>query len=133
VLYAEKAPQRIAILGSMNQLGDYSPEAHKEVGAYCDSKKLDLVITIGHDAKKWLAPVARENGCEVRTFDSPYDAGKYASGKIKKGGIVLAKGSQDRVYAEEALKQLLAHPGDADKLVRQSATWMCRKRAQFSD
>ncbi|HSX05468.1 MAG TPA: Mur ligase family protein, partial [Candidatus Saccharimonadales bacterium] len=72
VVYAARVPQRIAILGSMNELGDYSPEAHREVGAYCNPKKLDLVVTVGDDAKKWLAPVARAAGCEVRSFTSPY-------------------------------------------------------------
>jgi len=134
VLYAARPTQRIAILGSMNELGDYSPEAHREVGAYCNAKKLDLVVTIGADAKKWLDPVARANGCEVRSFNSPYDAGKFVSGKLaKKGAVVLAKGSQNGVFAEEALKQLLAHPGDADKLVRQNAYWEQRKRAQFGE
>jgi UDP-N-acetylmuramyl pentapeptide synthase len=128
VLYAAKTSQRIAILGSMNQLGDYSPEAHREVGAYCDSKKLDLVITIGEGAKKWLAPAARERGCEVRSFVHAPDAGKFAHDKLKSGAVVLAKGSQDGVYAEEALKLLLANPADADKLVRQSEQWMRRKR-----
>lgn len=130
-LYAAKTPQRIAILGSMNELGDYSAEAHREAGAYCNSKKLDLIVTIGADAKKWLAPVAREKGCEVRTFMSPYDAGRFVSGKLKKGAVVLAKGSQNGVFAEEAIKPLLLHPGDADKLVRQSAYWMARKAKQF--
>ncbi|HSX05147.1 MAG TPA: hypothetical protein VLF69_01640, partial [Candidatus Saccharimonadales bacterium] len=61
----------------------------------------------------------------------PYDAGKYVSGKLKKGAVVLGKGSQNRVFVEEALKQLLEHPGDAEKLVRQSAYWLARKARQF--
>jgi len=133
VLYAAKTPQRIAILGNMNELGSYSAEAHKEVGAYCDPKKLDMVVTIGADAKKWLAPVARERGCEVKSFASPYDAGNFVIGKLKARAVVLAKGSQNGVFAEEAVKLLLAHPGDVDMLVRQSEYWLSRKQAQFSE
>lgn len=131
VLYKAKTPQRIAILGSMNELGAYSPEAHKEVGAYCDPKKLEVVVTIGADAKKWLAPAARERGCTVHSFMNPYEAGAYVSGKLKKGAVVLAKGSQNGVFAEEALKSLLAHPADDAKLVRQSQFWLDRKAKQF--
>jgi len=131
VLYAAKTKQRIAVLGSMNELGDYSREAHDEVGMYCNPKKLDLVVTIGNDAKKWLAPAARERGCNVRSFMSPYEAGAYLSGKLQKGAVVLAKGSQNGVFAEEALKPLLADPTDAAKLVRQSPYWMTRKAKQF--
>lgn len=130
-LYAADAPQRIAILGSMNELGDYSREAHNEVGAYCDPKKLDLVVTIGSMAKKWLAPAAREQGCEVRSFTSPYAAGDFVLGELQRGAAVLAKGSQNGVFAEEALKPLLEHPGDTEKLVRQSAHWLSVKAKLF--
>lgn len=131
-LYEAKTKQRIAILGSMNEMGEYSKQAHEEAGAYCDPKKLQVVVTVGSDAKKWLAPAARERGCTVHTFDSPYDAGNYVSGKLQKGAVVLAKGSQNGVFTEEALKPLLADPTDAAKLVRQSQYWMDKKRQQFS-
>lgn len=131
-LYAAKTKQRIVILGSMNELGRYSREAHHEVGAYCDPKKLAVVVTIGQDAKKWLAPAARERGCTVHCFMNPYEAGEYVSGKLVEGTVVLAKGSQNGVFAEEALKPLLADPADASKLVRQSPYWLKRKAKQFS-
>ncbi len=131
VLYAGDAPQRIAILGSMNELGGYSPEAHREVGAYCDPKKLDIVVTIGPDAEHYLAPVAREQGCIVETFASPYMAGEYVRDHLQEGAVVLAKGSQNRVFAEEALKTLLENPGDVHKLVRQSSHWLTVKKKQF--
>jgi len=133
VLYAVKAPQRIAILGRMNQMGDYSPKAHREVGAYCDAKKLDLVVTIGDDAEAYLAPAAQKAGCTVKSFSSPRAAGNFVASQLKKGGVVLAEGSQDGVYAEEALKPLLKNRGDVNKLVRQSARWMATKRRQFPE
>jgi UDP-N-acetylmuramoyl-tripeptide--D-alanyl-D-alanine ligase len=131
VLYAGDAPQRIAILGSMNEMGDYSKQAHQEVGAYCNPKKLDWVVTIGPDAKKYLAPAAKEQGCEVKSFLSPYDAGHCVAQNLKEGAVVLAKGSQNRVFAEEALKELLSDPEDVTKLVRQSAYWQGVKSKQF--
>jgi UDP-N-acetylmuramoyl-tripeptide--D-alanyl-D-alanine ligase len=131
VLYAAKAKQRIAILGSMNELGAYSRQAHDEVGDYCDARKLDLVVTIGHDAKRWLAPAARRQGCTVQSFMNPHEAGAYVSGKLRKGGVVLAKGSQNGVFAEEALKPLLADPTDQAKLVRQSPAWLTKKSQRF--
>ena len=133
VIYAHKAPQRIAILGSMNELGDYSPEAHQEVGAYCDPKKLQLVVTIGKDAEQYLAPAAEAQGCTVHSFRSPYEAGVFIAKKLQKNAVVLAKGSQNGVFAEEALKPLLANPADSTKLVRQSSYWLAKKRQQFPD
>lgn len=131
VLYKSKAPQRIAILGSMNELGDHSEAAHKEIGEYCNAKKLDLVVTIGRNANTWIAPAAEAHGCRVKTFLSPYDAGEFVKSELKDGAVVLGKGSQNGVFAEEALKLLLADDEDSAKLVRQSTYWMSIKRKQF--
>ncbi len=131
VVYSGEASQRIAILGSMNELGDHSEEAHREVGEYCDPEKLDLVITVGREAQDFLAPAAKKRGCIVHTFLSPYEAGEFAHGELKDGAVVLAKGSQNGVFAEEALKALLADKADEAKLVRQSAHWMKVKHKQF--
>ena len=133
VLYSVKAPQRIAILGSMNELGDYSKAAHREVGAYCNPRKLDMVVTIGADAHRWLAPAAKEVGCQVHSFISPYDAGDFVRKQLKSGAVVLAEGSQNGVFAEEAVKLLLAHPADHTKLVRQSNWWLRKKAKQFKN
>jgi UDP-N-acetylmuramoyl-tripeptide--D-alanyl-D-alanine ligase len=131
VLYGSDTSQRIAILGNMNELGDYSQEAHETVGAYCDPSKLDLVVTIGPDAEKYLAPAAEDRGCRVKSFSSPYEAGDYVKANLKEGAVILAEGSQNKVFAEESLKVLLADKADEKKLVRQSADWMRTKSKQF--
>ncbi|MEX2006895.1 MAG: UDP-N-acetylmuramoyl-tripeptide--D-alanyl-D-alanine ligase [Candidatus Saccharimonadales bacterium] len=131
-LYRLKAPQKIAILGNMNELGSYSKAAHEEIGKYCDPKQLDLVVTVGPDANQYLAKTAEQKGCIVERFDSPYKAGGFLKGKIRSKAIVLAKGSQNGVFAEEAIKFLLANPTDAQKLVRQSPDWLKQKAKSFS-
>lgn len=131
-LYALEAPQKIAILGNMNELGQSSAEAHIQVGEYCDSNQLDLVVTIGPDANEYLAAAATAKGCLVKAFDNPYDAGEFVKQHVRPKAIILAKGSQNNVYAEEALKPLLADPADMNKLVRQSANWIKTKEKNFS-
>lgn len=131
VLYGADVQQRIAILGTMNEMGNGSPQMHRDVGAYCDPGKLDLVITIGADANRYLAEAAEERGCRVERCDNPWQAGNIAKAAIQEGAAVLAKGSQNRVFAEEALVPLLANPSDREKLVRQSNYWQQRKRASF--
>ena len=110
---------------------DGVPAAHQAVGEYCDPAKLDLVVTIGNDAKELLAPFARASGCTVHSFKSPYDAGDFVKEQLKKGAAILAKGSQNGVFAEEALKPLLAKPADSAKLVRQSKSWLQNKADQI--
>lgn len=132
VLYATKAKHRIAILGTMNELGKDSNELHKQIGEYCSSAKLDVVVTIGEQAANYLAPAAKDKGCKVHSFNNPYEAGDFVAEMVKPGSVVLIKGSQNGVFAEEAVKKLLDHPSDAGKLVRQSDYWLAKKAKQFS-
>lgn len=130
-LYALEASQRIAILGSMNELGDFSEQAHKQIGDYCDPTRLAWVVTIGDEAEKYLAPAAHLKGCQVRSFKSPYDAGAFVNSQLSPDTVVLAKGSQNGVFAEEAVKILL-HTNEDDKfLVRQSPQWLAIKQRQY--
>ncbi len=130
-LYKTNAPQKIALLGNMNELGDYSKTAHQELGAYCDPKQLDLVVTLGTDANEFLARVAEDKGCKVMRFDSPYKAGEYIKSQIQTQAAILVKGSQNKVFAEEAIKSFLADPADSSKLVRQSKDWLKIKQKAF--
>lgn len=128
VLQTADAKQRVAILGSMNELGETSRQAHEQVGQLCDPAKLDLVVTIGAEANDYLASEAKKAGCETYCFADAAQAGKFVAGRLKSRALVLVKGSQNGVFAEEAVKQLLANPADAGKLVRQSPAWLRRKR-----
>lgn len=126
-----EAPQRIAILGSMNELGNTSAQAHEKLGKLCDPGMIEWVVTIGADAQKYLAPAALAKGCQVKSFDSPYLAGGFVHSVLKPGAAVLAKGSQNGVFAEEAVKVLLHSTEDEEKLVRQSEYWLRKKDDQF--
>jgi UDP-N-acetylmuramoyl-tripeptide--D-alanyl-D-alanine ligase len=126
-LYAQPAGQRIAILGMMNELGATSEAEHKKIGNYCNPKFLDLVVTIGKDANLFLAPAAREKNCKVYEAKNSAEAGKFIAEKVKERAVILAKGSQNGVFAEEALKPLLTDKSDFSKLVRQDKYWMDRK------
>ena len=128
VLYQADAKQKIAILGDMNELGDSSADEHRDLGAYCRPDELDYVITIGVKSRDDLAPAAEAAGCRVKSFTSPVEAGKFVRAIIAPGALILAKGSQNGVFAEEAIKQLLKHPDDTSKLVRQSEEWLANKR-----
>ena len=44
---------------------------------------------------------------------------------------ILAKGSQNGVFAEEAVKVLLHSTEEESQLVRQDAAWITKKQAQF--
>lgn len=131
VLKRQIGSQKIAILGSMNELGSVSEAEHSNIGKMCKPKDIDLLVTIGKEASKYLAPAAESNGCVVNAFLNPYEAGVFIKSQIKSKAVILAKGSQNGVFAEEALKSLLKNEHDQKKLVRQSDYWLNQKRQQF--
>lgn len=130
-LYSLPATQRIVIMGSMNELGEASAAEHEKLGKLFNPDMVEWVITIGRDAGKYLAPAAKSQGCQVKTFQNAVQAGAFAHSVLRPGSLVLAKGSQGDVYCEEAVKILLHDQADINKLVRQSPAWMATKEAYF--
>ena len=130
-LYSIQAPQHVAILGDMNELGTSSAEEHRRLGALCDPSILSWVITVGEQSEQHLAPAARARGCQVKSFRSAIDAGTFARGVTEPGAAILVKGSQGGIYTEEAVK-ILCLMGEDDELVRQDAHWMKVKDEFFS-
>ncbi len=125
--------RKIAILGSMNELGDYEGPGHRLVGKHLEG--IDRLITIGVAANKYLVPAALETGFDKKYIHEcvdPYQAGDFVASIIRPGDVVLIKGSQNGVFAEEATKLLLANISDQDQLVRQNQQWLKTKKEQFS-
>ena len=132
-LYEIDAPQKIALLGMMNELGQYSRPAHEAIGDLCDPIQLSLVVTLGADANDFIALNAEAKGCKVIRCNTPYEAGQTIADNLKVDGIVLVKGSQNGVFAEEAIKSILADKQDERFLVRQSSFWLSKKSRQFKE
>ncbi len=131
-LYSLLVPQRIAVLGSMNELGDSSAAEHQALGRLCDPNQLAWVITVGEEAEKYLAPAAKQQGCQVKSFKNALQAGAFVHQVLEPGAAVLFKGSQGGIYLEEAVKVILHATEEQDKLVRQSPSWLKRKSDFFS-
>jgi UDP-N-acetylmuramoyl-tripeptide--D-alanyl-D-alanine ligase len=131
-LYSLTVPQKIAVLGSMNELGDSSDAEHQMLGRMCDPAQLAWVVTVGDQAEKHIASAAKAQGCQVKSFKTALQAGAFVHQVIEPHAAVLFKGSEGSVYLEEAVKILLHTTTDETYLVRQSAAWQARKTAFFS-
>lgn len=132
VLYQITVPQRIAVLGDMNELGDMSAVEHEKIGKLCDPNQLAWVVTVGDQAEKFLAPAAKARGCQVKSFKSAVLAGAFVRSVLEKGAAILFKGSESNIYLEEAVKEVLHSSDDEQKLVRQSSDWLRIKNDFFS-
>lgn len=120
---------KIAVLGSMNELGDYAKKGHEEV-AETAAKIADEVVVVGEVAGKYLYPVVLKklNKKFVRKFETSKQAGEYLQDIVTNDDVLLFKGSQNGVFIEEALKYVLLDPQKAPELlVRQSPMWQNKK------
>ena len=86
--------RKVAVLGDMLELGEYSMEAHERVGKTA-AQVVDVLVTVG-EAAKLIAEAARKNGLSKRNIQSFYSADEAVDAVekvIKKGDLILVKGS----------------------------------------
>ncbi len=97
-----KCRRKIAVLGDMLELGDFSKELHENVGS--EIKNIDILITIGNEAK-FIAKNASAK--EVFEYNSNVEAIEKLKEIISEGDVVLLKASNSMNFDEivKALKQ----------------------------
>lgn len=118
------SPRKIAVLGDMLELGQFSVRAHHEAGTQT-ATGADILITIGVRARG-IAKGALDAGMpEERVFqyDDAYLAGNELEMMLREGDVVLVKGSQG-LRLERVVEEIMANPEDAGEfLVRQEPIW----------
>lgn len=126
-----KAKRKIAVLGDMLELGKYTMSAHEGIGRLIP-KSAELLFTVGSRAK-FIAESAVKNGFpkkKVMSFMDVGEAGLELQRLMKKGDLILVKGSQ-AVRMEKIVKEVMAEPQKAPELlVRQNPAWL-RKRGLY--
>ena len=130
-LYQLNVSQKMVVLGSMNELGNTSAAEHEALAQWLDPLQLSHVVTVGEEAAKYLAPVAKARGCQVVSFKGPLEAGAFVHKYLEDNAAVLFKGSQGGIYLEEGVKMVLHATEEESKLVRQSPAWMAKKQKFF--
>lgn len=118
--------RKIAVLGNMNELGDFSEKMHRTIGNRIGTW-LDELITVG-DQVIFIIDDALKNGfpaTKIKTLQTAEQAGEFLlAKKIGKDDVILFKGSQNNIRLERAVKMLMAHPEEAGKvLCRQGEEW----------
>jgi UDP-N-acetylmuramoyl-tripeptide--D-alanyl-D-alanine ligase len=123
-----KGSRKILVLGGMNEMGDYAPQAYKTVNAVIDQKISHLVL-VGKEAGKYFKSSSSKT--VVKKEKNALDAGMYVSSLLEKNDVVLLKGSQGGLFLEETVKLLLQDKADSQKLCRQEEFWRVRKEKFF--
>lgn len=85
--------RKIAVLGDMFELGEFSEEIHRKVGIEVFTHKIDVLLTVGNESKyiaeevKYLG-MPKEN---VVSFDTNEEAINYLNKTLRKNDVVLLK------------------------------------------
>lgn len=99
-LKAFKANRKIAVLGDMLELGEFAKELHEKVGKIVAENNIDILITVGNEAKN-IADVAKENGVtHIYKFDNNQEAIKQLEKLLVVDDAVLIKASNSMNFKE---------------------------------
>ena len=96
------ANRKIAVLGDMLELGDYSKVLHEKVGEEVGKNKIDILITVG-EAAKGIASKAKEEGIKpsnIYEFKNNNQAIEKIEKIAKEGDTVLIKASNGMKFQE---------------------------------
>ncbi len=100
VLKNYSGSRKIAVLGTMGELGDYAKEAHTEVGEFAIGKA-DILLTTG-EFKKCYEEGFKEN---TITFETKQELMESLTNMIKPNDTILVKASRSARF-EEIIKYI---------------------------
>lgn len=131
-------PQRktILVLGDMRELWNLTEREHRMIAGYV-SQVADKVVLVGQYMVDYLADELEKVWFDPKLIDKFYDAniaGKHIQKLLKEQGdeyLVVCKWSQNTIFLEEAVKQLLLNPEDQKELTRQSDRRLATKKKYF--
>lgn len=97
-----KNPRKICILGDMKELGKDEVALHKEVGAWAEKSKVDILITVGDLAKEMQSQLNSTLGYH---FENNHSLIKELPNILKDNDAILIKASHS-MHFEEIVKAI---------------------------
>jgi UDP-N-acetylmuramoyl-tripeptide--D-alanyl-D-alanine ligase len=104
VLASTAAKRRIVIAGEMLELGNQSPDLHREAGNHIAQRKIDVLIGV-RGAASFIVEQAKSGGVRASFVSQSADAGDWLADNLRAGDVVLLKASRG-VKLEKALDRL---------------------------
>jgi UDP-N-acetylmuramyl pentapeptide synthase len=95
VLDTVKGSRKIAVLGTMKELGEKSFEFHKEVAEYVKEKNIDLLVTVGEFSQAYKDGFGSES---CISFDNLEDVTNYMLEKVETNDAILVKASRSMKF-----------------------------------
>ncbi len=123
------APRKVAILGDMAELGQYTNHAHEEVGKLVVGVA-DVLVAVGSKGK-FIADSAEKHRLSkknIYSFADAEEAVKSIKDIIEPHDLILIKGSQS-MRMERIVMEIMAEPDKASSLlVRQYGKWLVKSK-----
>ncbi|MEG0779520.1 MAG: UDP-N-acetylmuramoyl-tripeptide--D-alanyl-D-alanine ligase [Oscillospiraceae bacterium] len=105
VLAKSEGERHLAILGDMGELGDYTQQAHYNIGALAAMLGIDQVIAIGQKAEQ-IAEGVRASGGNVLHFPDKPSAHDELLRQFTPGTVALVKASHFSMHFETVVEEL---------------------------
>jgi len=119
------AKRKVAVLGDMLELGEYSQKSHQNLAELVVSA-VDILITIGKDSRL-IGEQAKEKGLSPENifhFERSLEAIDKLKEILREEDVILVKGSQS-IRTEKLVKAIMKNPQEAKSLlVRQYGKWL---------
>lgn len=116
-LAALEAERKVAVLGDMLELGKFSAEAHREAGRRAAAAGVELLITVGKQARETAAGAVEAGLDQERVLgcETAEEAAEECAARVRPNDLVLLKGSRG-VRLERVAEALLRRFGhDVDE------------------
>ena len=102
ILSNYKGKRKIAVLGDILELEEFSEKIHSDIGLIPEIKKVDLILLNGNYAK-FIGISAIKNGVleeKVKHFENKVDLINYLNRSIKDEDVILVKASHGMNFKE---------------------------------
>lgn len=88
--------RKMAVLGTMRELGDIAVSAHQQIGTMVASLSLDFLVTVGELGRQiaFGAKQAGMNPKQIREFESNQGVAEFLGEMINPGDLILFKASR---------------------------------------
>jgi len=127
--------KKILVLGDMRELGELAESEHKKAASQIKTVG-DLIVLVGPLMTKYTAPELVKTGHpkdKLLVFKTSEGVGEKLLPLLESGDIMLVKGSQNTVFLETIVKEVMAEPEKAkDLLCRQGKMWDEIREKYFS-
>lgn len=106
VLKNVESSRRIAVFGTMGELGEQSYKSHKEIGEYSAKNGVDLLLTFGEYNEAFEKGFKSSSKAEYKAFEDYNEGVKYLVDEyLKEGDTVLVKASRSMKF-EKIVEEL---------------------------